>query len=227
MANNAYPDAYGRIDESEFHIAPVSMRKETSPMTLYFRSVQARAIRNLRSKVADKFLVLVAGLLASAVIGSRQGWEKFDWSHAVLTFVIWFVGFALYHYLRAQWEIHNELQQKLELSYMNREDYAHLQACQTLFKSACRLKQSLGACRAERPLLDPEGREFRRQYEDYLVLTTEVYLTVVPHPIHPLPVDPSSNIPAKDLALAMTHHVEWLRDHQAALQATISERDRS
>lgn len=191
-------------------------------MWLYFRSVRARAIRNLRSKVADKFFVLIAGLLASAVIGLRQGWQKFEWDRAVITFAIWLSGYALYHFLWAQWEIYRELQQRLELSYVSREDYARLQACKTLFKSACRLMQRLGACRAERPLLDPEGSDFRRQYEDYLALTTEVFLTVVHHPIQPLPLDASSDISAKDLRLAMTHHVEWLRDHQA----TLSERER-
>jgi hypothetical protein len=108
------------------------------------------------------------------------------------------------------------------------ETFARLKAADVLFKSACRLSQSLQGINVALPL-DPRCEadnpgviRFRQQYQEHDWLRWNSFLHVPNDPIDPLPPEPSGATYAQ-VERALRVHIELLRGHTVRLNSELLE----
>jgi hypothetical protein len=175
--------------------------------------------------------MLIGVVVALATLGIQFGFNlvpsgngPLRWLALILGQCIGFGLLAAGYIWYAAWQEHKEAVDHMRVLQADAEEFARLQAANTLFKAACRLAQSLHACSAEYPLkAENNAEQFKALYVWYLLLANDSFLTVPPDAVDPLPGEQSEQT-HKDITRALIVHMNWLRDYTARLRTELSQR---
>ena len=79
----------------------------------YFFIFVRRFVTNSYAKTRDRIVTFILALVAAGVAVWESGawdWSKFHWKPAAVSFLVFTVPFAIYHCLRASWDIQGQVQ---------------------------------------------------------------------------------------------------------------------
>jgi hypothetical protein len=124
---------------------------------------------------------------------------------------------------KAAWQEHERSEGEISALKVKAWDCARVEGASVMFKSACRLMQSLQGLKGVAQPLDPKSETdnievayFRRQYQQHLLLQGASSLSVPIDPMNPMPQE-NSEASYEAVQRGFQAHIEWLRGCEARL----------